>query len=165
MPHILVVCTANICRSPVAEALIRTRLANKGLTEKWGWTVDSAGTWANNPRQPSRNSCVLMEKRDIDITQHIAQLVDETLVEKADLLLCMESGHVEALHVEFPKHRHKIRYFSEIAGRKYSISDPYGKPLADYEMMVREIDKLLDFGMASIVKWASDSAEKRENAF
>ena len=164
MPHILVVCTANICRSPVGEAVIRIRLAEKGLTESTGWTVESAGTWANNPRRPSRYSCDLMAERNLDITQRIAQMVDAPMIAKADLVLCMESGHVEALQVEFPEHRDKIKYFSEIAGSKYSISDPYGKPKDEYVMMVRELDQLLDKGMETIIAWSRNTAEARQEA-
>ena len=43
MAHIMVVCTANICRSPVAETLLRDRLEKEGLAD---WEVSSAGTWA-----------------------------------------------------------------------------------------------------------------------
>jgi protein-tyrosine-phosphatase len=84
---------------------------------------------------------------------------------KSDLVICMEAGHVEALHAEFPEFRDKTRFFSEIAGRKYSISDPYGKPIEEYEAMVKEVEKLLDFGMASIVQWARDGEAARQTAF
>ena len=53
MARILVICTANICRSPVAAALLRDRLRQRGLGD---WTVSSAGTWAMEPRGASRYS-------------------------------------------------------------------------------------------------------------
>lgn len=44
MPSVLFVCTANMCRSPMAMVLFRRRLDQAGLAS--GWRVESAGAWA-----------------------------------------------------------------------------------------------------------------------
>ncbi|MDJ0756099.1 MAG: hypothetical protein QNJ45_21400 [Ardenticatenaceae bacterium] len=153
MTQILVVCTANICRSPVAEALLQDRLTQQGRGD---WRVVSAGTWAVEPREASRFSReVLLEREKIDISNHRAQMVNEELINQSDLIVCMEKGHVEALRVEFPAAADKIYLLSQmVENRKYNISDPYGSAKLNYEKMVREVQQLVDKGLPQIIELA-----------
>ncbi len=81
-------------------------------------------------------------------------MVDEAMLREANLVLCMELGHVEALQVEFPDYRDKIFALSEMVGKSYSIEDPYGGSMADYESMVREVTELIDGGWDTIIRLA-----------
>jgi protein-tyrosine phosphatase len=155
MTNILVVCTANICRSPVVAALLSVRLQERGFVD---WRVYSAGTWAILTRGASRYSVQLMAGQGIDITAHRARMVDEAMLREADLILCMELGHVEALQVEFPDYRDKIYALSEMVGKSYSIEDPYGGSLSDYESMVRQVTELIDGGLDTIIQLAESRA-------
>ena len=156
MPQILIVCTANICRSPVGEVLLRDRLQKRGLTD---WQIQSAGTWAQIRRGASQHSVQLMNEQGFDITNHRATMIDQKHMEQSDLLLCMEAGHVEALKVEFPTHAHKVYYLSEMIGKQYSISDPYGGPLEEYQMMVGELTGIIDSGLDRIIELAQQNAQ------
>jgi protein-tyrosine-phosphatase len=158
MANILVVCTANICRSPVAAALLQQRLQQDGRTD---WRVESAGTWANISRGPARYSIQLMAERGIDIRKHVARTVNEQMVAEADLVLCMELGHAEALKIEFPRHRDRIFLLSEMVSKRYSIPDPYGGPLKNYQEMVAEVTRLLDGGFTRIVALAEAKSKSR----
>lgn len=151
MARILIVCTANICRSPVVAALLSQRLHQHGYSD---WVVESAGTWATLSRSAARYSIQLMEKQGIDLSRHRARMIDAPLIARSDLVLCMELGHVEALHVEFPRYRNRIFALSEMAGERYSIADPYGGALKDYQKMVAEVTGLLDRGFERIVALA-----------
>lgn len=158
MPHVLFVCTANICRSPVAEGLLRQRLQARGLA---GWQVSSAGTWAMQQRSASENSVIVMAAQGIDIRAHRAQMVSGELLAVVDLVLCMETGHAEALQVEFPDYANKIYLLTEMVGRHYSISDPYGAPLPAYKSMANEVADLIDRGLENIVVLAQQNALAR----
>lgn len=151
MTQILIVCTANICRSPVGEALLRDRLQKQGYAH---WQVASAGTWASSGQLAAVYSAQLMSAQGLDITAHRSQPITEALLAESDLVLCMESGHVEALRVEFPHLAHKVNLISEMIGRRYSISDPYGGPLAEYQRMVTELGDLIDKGLPEIIRRA-----------
>lgn len=155
MAHILVVCTANICRSPVAEALLRDRLDKRGFDD---WTVGSAGTWAMATRGASRNSQVVMAQYGLDISNHIARMVDDSLLQEADLVLCMEEGHVEALMAEFPEQAHKVHAITAMAGPTYSVNDPFGGPLIEYERMSAELASIIDRGMDKIIVLAEGNS-------
>ena len=152
MPHILVVCTANICRSPVAEAVLRDRLQYRGLLD---WTVDSAGTWGLDGRGASQHSITIMAEEGLDLQAHRARTITEEILEKANLVICMESGHVEAIKAEFPQHKERVFLLSEMIGHRYSISDPYGGPLENYKRMAKEITNIIDEGLERIVALAS----------
>jgi protein-tyrosine phosphatase len=151
MPNILVVCTANICRSPVGETVLRDRLHKKGLTD---WTVASAGTWAEPDHKAANFSRQLMAAQGFSLEDHRSRMVSEADLAAADLVLVMEMGHAEALRAEFPHYARKVFLLSEMAGPRYSITDPYGGPLEDYEAMVDELTQLIEQGLPRIVQLA-----------
>ena len=151
MPHIMVVCTANICRSPVGAALLQEKLKARGHAD---WQVSSAGTWAQDGRRAAEFSQQLMGEQGLDIAGHRSRNMTGEMLTDVDLVLCMESGHAEALRAEFPSQAHKIFMLTEMRGRKYNINDPYGGPLSTYQQMVKEVDEVLALGMARIVALA-----------
>lgn len=155
MPHVLMICTANICRSPVAEGLLRDRLQKRALTD---WTVSSAGTWAQVKRGASQNSVIVMDDRGLDISNHQSQMVEAHHLRQADLVLCMETGHAEALRAEFHQYAPKIHLLTEMAGRNYSVSDPYGQSLNAYKLMANEVEEIIDEGLDEIIRLAEENA-------
>ena len=163
MPHIIIVCTANICRSPVGEAVLRQRLEAREKAAGSGirWQVSSAGTWANDGQAASAYSVELMAELGLDISGHGSRLVDQAIMDDADLLLCMETGHAEALQAEFPGQAYKVHPLSEMAGPAYSVSDPYGGPRSEYQRMVTEVSDLIDAGLPRIVELALANEDRR----
>jgi len=159
MAHILVVCTANICRSPVVAALLRDRLLKQGLED---WTVSSAGTWAQIRRGAALNSIQVMASYGLDISDHTAQMIVEELLLEADLVLCMETGHVEALKIEFPAQADKVFLLTEMAGEPYSVHDPYGGPLVSFQKMAAELTVLIDAGLDRIILIAEENSKRSE---
>jgi protein-tyrosine phosphatase len=151
MTHILVVCTANICRSPVGEVILRDRLQRRGLT---GWSVASAGTWGLDGHGASQHSITLMAERGLNLQTHQARTITGEMLAEADLVVCMEAGHVEAIKTEFPHCREKVFLLSEMIGRRYSISDPYGGPVEGYERMAEEVTNIIDKGLEKIIALA-----------
>lgn len=158
MTHILVVCTANICRSPVAAGLLRDRLRQRGLDD---WTVSSAGTWAQVARGASRNSVEVMRRNGHDISRHQARMVEEEHLASANLILCMEPGHAEALRAEFPEHAGRVFMISEMIGHKYGIDDPYGKDYPEYERMYGSLTDVIDQGLDRIIVLAQETPVRR----
>lgn len=153
MTEIIAVCTANICRSPVVEAVLRDRLAAKGLGQ---WNIQSAGTWAQNGQSASRYSHEILAERGLDISSHTSQVITEELLQGANLVLCLETGHAEALRAEFPQHADKIFLLTEMVGHRYSISDPYGGPRFAYERMIDDVTQLVEDGLPRIIELATN---------
>ncbi len=157
MTTILVVCTGNICRSPMAAGLLRARL--KEDEERRDWCVVSAGTWASEGRPPSAYAIAEMDERGIDIRAHRSRSLNAELMEKADLILVMTRNHAEALSVAFPEQDHKAYVLSEMVGHVYDISDPYGGTRLEYSYIAQELEQLIDEGYDRIVSLAEETSD------
>ena len=95
MGSILVVCSGNICRSPVAEGLLR-----RALERRFGDRaprVTSAGTIAIDGNAPSAGSVIAAAERGVDIGNHRARFLTPALIAEADLSLCMAGEHREEI--------------------------------------------------------------------
>ena len=158
MPRILFVCTANICRSPMAGALFRMIAAEKGV--EGDWLIDTAGTWGREGMNASEGAQAVMQARGIDLSNHRSRIVNRGIIEAADLVLTMESGHKEALQVEYPDLASRIYLLSEMAGGSAEISDPIGGPLSNYEETAREIERILREGFRRIERLAGSARQK-----
>ena len=155
MPNILIICTANICRSPIAEILLKDQLAKAGLGREW--TVGSAGTWAKDGNQVPRLSKQLMKLIGHDISRHRSRIVTSDLLQSADLVLTMEINHKEALMAEFVDDADKIFVLTEMVGFPQDIRDPYGGDKIDYRDAIEEISGHLNTGFEKIVNLARGS--------
>lgn len=149
MPAILFVCTANICRSPMASGLFKTMLDEAQIPGVW--RVESAGTWALEGEPAATGSQAVMSERGINISKHRAQNVSRELLQSFDLILTMESGHKESLRVEFPDLSGRIYLLSEMVNQKDDIDDPYGGTISEYEQAADEIEGYLNKGFDEIV--------------
>jgi len=96
---VLVVCSANQCRSPMALALIESRVRAAGLSG--AVQVRSAGTWAEPGHPATAQAIAEMQSRGIDLSEHRSREVDADLMAEADLVLVMTDGHRQALAAEF----------------------------------------------------------------
>ncbi len=143
--HILVVCVGNICRSPMAEALLRYELRGQD-----DFAVESAGLGALVGHPASEHSVALMHELGLDISAHRARQIHPDMVQAADLVLVMEAGHKRAIDDADPTARGKVHRLGEWQDK--DIIDPFRKPLAAYEVALEDIRA----GVASWVKRLRD---------
>lgn len=120
------------------------------------WRIESAGTWALDGQPPSRRSLQVLESRGVTLSGHRARTVSHSLLASFNLILVMESGHKEALSVEFPDLAGKIYLLSEMAGEEVDIADPMGGSLLDFEAAAAEMERLLSLGLERIRELAGD---------
>lgn len=132
---IIVVCTANICRSPMAEGLLAHALAAEdGPLKKF--KVVSAGVAARPGERVSENSVVALKKVGIDIAGHRARPLTQEMLNTASLVLCMTESHRSLIELQaspVPPRLHLFREFLP-AGASREIADPFGGPLKLYEL-------------------------------
>ncbi|MGE5225017.1 MAG: low molecular weight protein arginine phosphatase [Omnitrophica WOR_2 bacterium] len=148
MPSILFICTANICRSPMAMALFRKKVEQE--PDAADWRIDSAGTWGLTGEPAAVKSVVVMQQYGIDLREHRSQEVSLAVLKSYDLILTMEQGHKEALRAEYPVLRDRIYLLSEMVDKNYDIQDPFGEPLSEYQETAQELDQLLTAGYSKI---------------
>jgi protein-tyrosine-phosphatase len=143
MKSILIVCTGNICRSPMAEGLLKQILIEKHLNNV---LVRSAGISAGNGLQASLNAVATMAEQGIDITSHRSQPVTSSLIAESDLILVMEEYHRDSILSFAPAASGKVRLLKEYDINSVSsmdIQDPMGGPIAAYRYSAKEIKRCL----------------------
>lgn len=130
MTSILVVCTGNVCRSPIAEGLLRNALERRfGLRAP---LVSSAGTqgWEGSPAMPE--SIEAAREREIDISEHVARRLSVRMVLDADLILAMAAEHREQIIGASPKLEPKTFTLKELVRLLAALddADPQDEPTA-----------------------------------
>lgn len=146
MRSVLFVCSANICRSPMAEGLMKALVKEKGET----WRIESAGVWAMNRSPAVGNTLQVLRTRGIDLSRHISRQITFEMAEEFNLVLTMESNHQEALHAAFPELAGKVFMMTEMIDKKVDVADPIGFPAVVFEQTAREIELILTAGYERI---------------
>ncbi len=138
---ILVVCTGNTCRSPMAEGLLRQGV--EGLPGLRGRVeVLSAGSGAGDGQPPTDEAVEVMKRRGIDISGHRSRRVSPALFEWADVVLTMtEEQRAACIAAGAPED--KVATVGKFAGSRVEIEDPFGQGLAAYERCARELEELV----------------------
>jgi protein arginine phosphatase len=148
MPSILIVCTANICRSPMAEALLK-RLVNK-RSDADEWHIESAGTWAQNGVSAALLSQFVMEDMGMNIADHRSKRVTRPLLRHSDLVLTMERQQKEGLILQFEPFADRIYMLSEMVGKIEDVPDPIGSEFEYFKATAILIESYLSDGFEKI---------------
>ena len=132
--HILIICTANICRSPMAAALLRHFLAGQDEPLR-SLKVVSAGIAARDNSPPSDYAVAAMKKVSIDLTGETSRTLTQELLDGALAVFCMTESHRAMIQLQFqrvPQHLYLFRQFLPPPVDP-EVDDPYGGPLSVYE--------------------------------
>jgi protein-tyrosine-phosphatase len=152
MPAILIVCTANICRSPMAEAILKHLVASRQDANQW--YIESAGTWAKKGYPAAELSQYVMQTMGMDISSHKSQPVSLELVQRFDLILTMENNQKEGMIVQFGQYANRIFMLSEMIGIMMDIPDPIGGEMIDYEETAHRLEHIMLDGLDRIYQQA-----------
>lgn len=135
--RILVVCVGNICRSPMAEALLRARLAGRGIE------VGSAGLagLAGAPIDPT--AAAVLADHGLALEDHVARRLSPDMLSAADLVLAMDQRQLSAIRAIAPQARGKSFLLGHWIDAP-AVADPYGRPRAAFEECHALITRAVD---------------------
>lgn len=140
--RVLFVCTGNICRSPMAEGLLREILPNR-LQAKV--TVSSSGTHARDGQKAEPQAIIAAQEIGVDIRGHRARAAGPDIIEQSDLILVMEKLHAIAIKSMMPAKEGRVRLVGEYnpTGSVLEIPDPYGGDMLQYRKSLTLIQECL----------------------
>lgn len=134
----------------MAEAIMKDYINRMDLPTNW--IVQSAGTWAEDGHPATPSGVKAIALRGLDTSMHRSQSITKELLKQFELILTMESGHKEAIQIEFPEFSKKVFMLSEMAGDAINIEDPIGGTFEDYLITANEIDEWISKGLSKILQ-------------
>lgn len=142
---VMFVCTGNICRSAMADGMLR----KKALERKLDIEVYSCGIYAEDGDYATYNAIYVAKNYDVDISNHRATNIRNSKIEEMDIILCATKSHKEAVMYMYPNLKGKIYTMKEYAridnnGQDMDIKDPWGYDIDIYNNCINEIEKCLE---------------------
>lgn len=142
MLRILLICSGNTCRSPMAEALLNAKVQQNGLSNCI--QILSAGLFATPDCPASAGALAAMRQRRLDLAGHQSRQLSPDSVQAADLILTMTDSHKRTLLDMQPNAEGKVYTLAEFAGERTAVSDPFGGDAALYDACAKVIESLLE---------------------
>ena len=139
MKKILFICTGNVCRSPMAEELLRSHLNGDRDVE-----VSSAGIGAGDGQMPSSYAIEVMKEKGLDISRLRSKPIQAELVRQADCIFVMTYGHLDSLLLLYPAAAEKtflLREFQpDLTPDEREVDDPIGQSRETYRACRDQIE-------------------------
>jgi protein-tyrosine phosphatase len=138
------VCSGNICRSPIAEVVLRRLAGQAGLGDRI--TVESAGTGTWHVDEPADHRAVtVLADHGYDGSAHRAQGFDPAWFADHDLIVAMDRGHLRDLRslAPDPQARDRVRLlrsFDPAAPPEAEVADPYFGDARDFATVLEQIE-------------------------
>ena len=145
---LLFVCTGNICRSPMAQAIAQHILHASGRADV---AVASAGTAAYDGAPASEGAYLIALERGLDLSAHRARQLTRDLVAGADLVLGMSPHHVErATALGGDGRSFLLGAYAGRQGEDTQVDDPFGGDLEEYRATFARLEALVADAIARL---------------
>lgn len=154
MIKVMFICTGNICRSAMAEAIMKKEIKEKNKENEI--EVYSCGTFAEDGSYASFNAIETMEYYEIDLKSHRATNIINSKIKEMDIILCATKDHKRMVINLYPELMEKVYTMKEYAdvtneGKDLDIKDPWGYGIQVFLECAREIGICIDKTLEKII--------------
>ena len=139
---IMFICTGNICRSAMADAMLKKKIKEENKPIE----VYSCGIFAQNGDYPTNEAVEVMKEYGVDLSKHRATNIRNSKIEEMDVILCATTAHKNNVLNMYPELEGKVYTMKEYAGydkNDLDIKDPWGYDIDTYRRCAKEIDECL----------------------
>ena len=131
--NILVVCTGNICRSPMCEYMLKQKLGED-------FQISSAGIGALVGQTIDPTAGELLKEHGINNINHTARQINSDMLSKADLVIVMDTKHKRSLTKKYPTMLGKIQLLGKWSNNQ-EVPDPYRQQRPAFEHVYKLINQ------------------------
>lgn len=138
---VLFVCTANMCRSPFAEGVLKRLLARAGRDDV---VVSSAGVQTSDGNSALSKAISTALRFEVDISGHSSRQITKSIISENDLIIVMENTHTNLISTIDITSLRKVKLltsFRENGGKGYNVPDPHGHGDDVYFEIFSEINR------------------------
>ncbi len=150
-PLIVFVCTANMCRSPMAEYLLKDSL-EPGST----WRVVSAGTDAPHGMPPSYQAVQVLKEWGIEMDEHRSDPLTREVVDDASVIIVMTTSHAARIRWRFPDAEGKVRLLKSFLRNSYGNDTDIPDPIGLSDVVYRGIRDLMKEAMPTLIDYVEN---------
>lgn len=139
---ILIVCSGNSCRSPMAEAFLK-----KYLHSSDGYEIISAGTLGFEGLPATKEAVAVMKEESLDISGYSSSALNKEMIDNADIIFVMSKIHKDYILEKSPDAKDKtflLKEYAEIDEDDKNIIDPIGMPIECYREVRDQIRRSVE---------------------
>jgi protein-tyrosine-phosphatase len=152
---VLVVCTGNICRSPMAAALLRHLLHARGIDDI---EVRSAGTAPWDGAPASEGSYLVSLEHGLDLSSHRSRQLTTDIVADAGLILGMSTSHVDrAIRLGGEGKSYLLGEYAGEPAEDAEVADPFGGEIEEYRVTYDRLRSLLEAALPRLIAERPDA--------
>lgn len=150
MRQVLVLCTANRCRSPLVATYLQEKVRNEGLADQI--EVTSGGLFAEAGIPADPEIVTLLTEAGLDGSAHVSRPVDAAALRRADLILVMEEAHRQAIFHRTPGVLARVWLLAELVQDHHDIEDAHGREFAAYQALNTQVQEIIAAGWPRLRK-------------